>query len=287
VRPAMSPGGPRGARPPRRRSSNRTDRTGTETAGRRAPTGRRAPPPGWHGRQARGGPPGWRWSRGPHQCVDRRRPPGRELGERRPAGAGPGAHQPRTRRQRRGPGESPEPPTDAVAHHRSSDPATDGERDPRWAVTLRQPGHGQRSLSHSWRTAELPERALAPDAPDQADSLARPLARRALRIARPARVDIRCRNPWRFARRRLFGWNGRFTHVLRCPQRLPWRSQNRDPGAPKATDGQSSYAKSGRSATSRHLLRRHEKAVLRCANCSATSTQPPCLNHFPGALGTV
>jgi len=30
-------------------------------------------------------------------------------------------------------------------------------------------------------------------------------------MARPARVDIRCRNPWRFARLRLFGWYVRFT----------------------------------------------------------------------------
>ena len=51
------------------------------------------------------------------------------------------------------------------------------------------------------------------DPPDQADSRRRPLARRALRMARPARVDIRCRNPWLFARRRLFGWNVRFTHA--------------------------------------------------------------------------
>jgi len=40
----------------------------------------------------------------------------------------------------------------------------------------------------------------------QAESRARPLARRAERIARPARVRIRSRKPWVFARRRLFGW---------------------------------------------------------------------------------
>jgi hypothetical protein len=43
----------------------------------------------------------------------------------------------------------------------------------------------------------------------QAESFARPLRRRAERIARPARVRIRRRNPWVFARRRLFGWNVR------------------------------------------------------------------------------
>src|SRR3954452_16478749 len=44
---------------------------------------------------------------------------------------------------------------------------------------------------------------------DQADSRARPLRRRPARMARPARVRIRSRNPWVFARRRLFGWNVR------------------------------------------------------------------------------
>ena len=37
----------------------------------------------------------------------------------------------------------------------------------------------------------------------------RPLARRAVMIARPARVRIRSRNPCVFARRRLFGWKVR------------------------------------------------------------------------------
>ena len=43
----------------------------------------------------------------------------------------------------------------------------------------------------------------------QAESRARPLRRRLARMARPARVRMRRRNPWVFARRRLFGWNVR------------------------------------------------------------------------------
>src|SRR5205085_11571665 len=43
----------------------------------------------------------------------------------------------------------------------------------------------------------------------QAESRARPLRRRPARMARPARVRMRSRNPWVFARRRLFGWNVR------------------------------------------------------------------------------
>src|SRR2546421_4878327 len=33
-------------------------------------------------------------------------------------------------------------------------------------------------------------------------------------MARPARVDMRWRNPWRLARFRLLGWYVRFTHGL-------------------------------------------------------------------------
>lgn len=43
----------------------------------------------------------------------------------------------------------------------------------------------------------------------QADSSARPLRRRAARMARPARLLIRARKPWVRERRRLLGWNVR------------------------------------------------------------------------------
>ena len=46
-------------------------------------------------------------------------------------------------------------------------------------------------------------------ADDQAVSFARPLERRPLTIARPARVRMRRRNPCTRARRRLFGWKVR------------------------------------------------------------------------------
>jgi hypothetical protein len=57
------------------------------------------------------------------------------------------------------------------------------------------------------------EAAGSTSLPAQADSSARPLRRRAARIARPARVRMRSRNPWVLARRRLFGWNVR---LLTC-----------------------------------------------------------------------
>jgi hypothetical protein len=47
----------------------------------------------------------------------------------------------------------------------------------------------------------------------QAERRSRPLARRDEMIARPARVRMRSRKPWVFARRRLFGWNVRLLTV--------------------------------------------------------------------------
>jgi len=46
----------------------------------------------------------------------------------------------------------------------------------------------------------------APPRSAQTARRARPLSRRADRTARPARVRMRSRKPWVFARRRLFGW---------------------------------------------------------------------------------
>ena len=63
----------------------------------------------------------------------------------------------------------------------------------------------------------------------QADRRLRPLPRRAARIARPARVRMRSRNPWVRDRRRLFGWKVRLLTVdlpvlarqVICPRRRP------------------------------------------------------------------
>jgi hypothetical protein len=48
----------------------------------------------------------------------------------------------------------------------------------------------------------------------QADSLARPRARRARSTARPPTVAVRARKPWRRARTRLLGWKVRFIGLL-------------------------------------------------------------------------
>ena len=71
------------------------------------------------------------------------------------------------------------------------------DRRPPGALRLRSPGAGAAdSLRRAWAWL-------------QAERRARPLARRAVRIARPARVRMRSRKPWVFARRRLFGWKVR------------------------------------------------------------------------------
>ena len=62
--------------------------------------------------------------------------------------------------------------------------------------------------------------------PAQADSRLRPLARRAERMARPARVRMRRRKPWVLARRRLFGWKVRL---------LTEELQTRSPRGSRAT----------------------------------------------------
>ena len=56
----------------------------------------------------------------------------------------------------------------------------------------------------------------------QAESSARPLRRRAARIARPARVRMRRRKPWVLARRRLFGWKVRL--LTRVSNYIGWAS---------------------------------------------------------------
>jgi hypothetical protein len=78
-------------------------------------------------------------------------------------------------------------------------------------MTARHDGLGERRR----RTPVAAEAVTRPAAcllrccPCQAESSERPLRRRAARMARPARVRMRSRKPWVFARRRLFGWKVR------------------------------------------------------------------------------
>ena len=71
--------------------------------------------------------------------------------------------------------------------------------------------HPQQLAVESTTAAQCCEVGPAAARIDQALSRCRPLRRRAFTIARPARVDMRWRKPWRRARLRLWGWYVRFT----------------------------------------------------------------------------
>ena len=91
---------------------------------------------------------------------------------------------------------------------------------PRWQVRPR-PHRGRRVDRRARRRrtprpaagAARPPARCSPRRSAQADRRSRPLARRADRMARPARVRMRSRKPWVFARRRLFGWYVRLLTV--------------------------------------------------------------------------
>ena len=101
----------------------------------------------------------------------------------------------------------------------SSDPS-----DPYWSVAARP------------NPRQLGKARTVANSVNQAESRARPRARRDLSTARPARLRIRRRKPCFFLRFRLLGWKVRFTHGLleegNRPQRLERRrSRTRRGGA--------------------------------------------------------
>lgn len=62
---------------------------------------------------------------------------------------------------------------------------------------------------------------------NQAVSERRPLRRRPVTMARPARVRIRSRKPWTLARRRLFGWKVRLPLATTVSPRHFWQPRSR------------------------------------------------------------
>jgi hypothetical protein len=112
----------------------------------------------------------------------------------------------------------PEATPEAVPDNGGPDLPTDGEGHAgRGAWVIGHPGDGQRTVPTTSSATEGLEGPAAPDPPDQADSRLRPLRRRDLMIACPARSDMRCRKPCFLARLRVFGWYVRFTHCLLGP----------------------------------------------------------------------
>ncbi len=122
----------------------------------------------------------------------------------------------------------PEAPADPVAHHRTThrsrhDEAHAGLRAHRHARGLTQSSRSGPQIAdqpgltdttpitdHGGEVRRTPKpMGDRKHARPQAESCSRPLARRAARIARPARVRMRSRKPCVLARRRLLGWKVR------------------------------------------------------------------------------
>ena len=134
----------------------------------------------------------------------------------------------------------PQLPAYAIAHDRGPDSTTDDETDARllsgWCIHVAGTFAGtfagkvhrdagpRRTTTGAHSTIEV---SVVPHANrggqhrsrrDQAERTRRPLRRRADKIARPARVRMRSRNPCVRARRRLFGWNVRL--LTMAPERV-------------------------------------------------------------------
>jgi len=98
-------------------------------------------------------------------------------------------------------------PTQTIPSDASTTATGDREPDGRRLVDTQicRP-HPQSSGAHWAFLRQHRERAPTAEPSNQAESRDRPLSRRALRIARPARVFIRFRKPCFFDRFRLLGW---------------------------------------------------------------------------------
>jgi len=116
-------------------------------------------------------------------------------------------------------------PKRACSHPLATEMSTKGP------AALRQPSAKARLNSAGrvirWRRAKPALRGAGamPCSRRQADSRARPLARRAFRIRRPPLVAIRARKPCVRARLILLGWNVRF--MSQTPQRIRNRNHGR------------------------------------------------------------
>jgi hypothetical protein len=130
-----------------------------------------------------------------------------EFFERTFAGASIGAEQVQARWKLVSTQDLAESPSEPIALHGGTGGATDGERhagrNQSGIVDERAP---ERVDPHASAFSPKANEGVAlADPIDQADRRARPLARRDLSTARPARVLIRARKPCLRARRRLLG----------------------------------------------------------------------------------
>jgi hypothetical protein len=103
----------------------------------------------------------------------------------------------------------------SISHDSRAERPTECVRNLRMGGVLVNDGNAPQRTRRDSPTAlaQQFETRSIPNSMDQADSRARPRSRRALRMARPARVLMRCRKPCFFARRRLLGWKVLFTRT--------------------------------------------------------------------------
>lgn len=212
----MCPCARRAAARPRGHTWNRTGRTGRATAGRPAPVGtpERA--------RSAGGRPGWAGLVSARSWAGGRLDMASELVKRQGGCGRCGRDEVVAGLERELAHDGPEPPSQAVAGHRRTGRPRDGIRHSNGLVSRAANGgdHDRPGPAAGAGLAECREGAPAVQTAgtrarrgrhrtnerrSQAERRWRPLSRRARRMARPARVDMRCRKPCRFARFRLLG----------------------------------------------------------------------------------
>lgn len=184
----------------------------------------------------------------------------------------------------------PQAAPDAVPHHRGPDSPAHGVPD---ADVVE--GAGVTPLVQGTRadrdgpTSPVPtgvreqlELPPIPDRSDQALSLWRPLSRRERSTLRPARSDMRCRKPCFLARRRLLGWNVRFTVDLLQRARDTGTSSN----GPTDGPGRGASADGGPGGDRDENRRRHSAGSVGADRHGRQLRSPPArLNPSGGVLG--
>lgn len=172
----------------------------------------------------------------------------------------------------------PQTPPHAVALGRWADGTTDGVGDAqghgRRIVEVRAPERGgPGSLTEA---TERPEGRATADPPGQADSRVRPLRRRARMMDRPARVRMRARKPCLRARRRVFGWNVRFTVSTSSDLELLGSSLSCGAHRVRAVQDGSSD-----SSPSRQPERTKARGTSLAATTAAAADRRPCAACYP------
>ena len=161
-------------------------------------------------------------------------------------------------------------PSDLLGRDRMND-----EPGPACSPTL--PGHQPKVIA-TGQSCRRGEHA------SQADRRLRPLLRRAARIARPARVRMRSRNPWVRDRRRLFGWKVRLLTVDLPITGSPSSCSPADVRSPGTNARSSDGRRAELTHTSRETLQGYAPSISRF-NPGARSIPSGPLGDTPRTVG--